>query len=48
MAVTTRGGVVNVAMHDATVNVPPVVNEPILAYAAGSPERTRLQAASGC
>jgi 1-pyrroline-5-carboxylate dehydrogenase len=32
-------------MHDATVTVPPAVNEPILGYAAGSPERTRLSAA---
>src|ERR1041384_2131133 len=31
-------------MHDAIVNVPTAVNEPILAYAPGSPERTRLQA----
>ncbi|MEO7730461.1 MAG: aldehyde dehydrogenase family protein, partial [Kofleriaceae bacterium] len=31
------------AMHDAIVNVPTAVNEPILAYAAGSPERARLQ-----
>jgi len=29
-------------MHDATVNVPPAVNEPVLGYAAGSPERARL------
>ena len=32
-------------MHDAIVNVPTAVNEPILAYAPGSPERARLQAA---
>ncbi|HEU4728799.1 MAG TPA: aldehyde dehydrogenase family protein, partial [Kofleriaceae bacterium] len=32
-------------MHDAIVNVPPPVNEPILSYAPGSPERARLQAA---
>ena len=32
-------------MHDAIVTVPPAVNEPILGYAAGSPERTRLSAA---
>jgi 1-pyrroline-5-carboxylate dehydrogenase len=32
-------------MIDATVTVPPAINEPILGYAAGSPERTRLQAA---
>jgi len=32
-------------MHDAIVSVPPAVNEPMLGYAAGSPERTRLQAA---
>jgi 1-pyrroline-5-carboxylate dehydrogenase len=32
-------------MHDAIVNVPTAVNEPILAYAPGSPERTRLTAA---
>ena len=32
-------------MHDAIVNVPTAVNEPILAYAPGSPERIRLQAA---
>jgi 1-pyrroline-5-carboxylate dehydrogenase len=30
-------------MHDAIVTVPTAVNEPILAYAAGSPERARLQ-----
>jgi len=24
-------------MHDATVNVPPAVNEPVLGYAAGKP-----------
>jgi 1-pyrroline-5-carboxylate dehydrogenase len=30
-------------MHDAIVNVPTAVNEPILAYAPGSPERARLQ-----
>ena len=29
-------------MHDAIVNVPTAVNEPILAYAPGSPERARL------
>ncbi len=33
------------AMHDAIVNVPTPVNEPILAYAPGSPERTRLKTA---
>ncbi|HET9624992.1 MAG TPA: L-glutamate gamma-semialdehyde dehydrogenase [Kofleriaceae bacterium] len=32
-------------MHDAIVHVPPPVNEPVLSYAAGSPERARLQAA---
>src|SRR5882762_3233306 len=32
-------------MHDAIVNVPTAVNEPMLHYAPGSPERTRLQAA---
>jgi 1-pyrroline-5-carboxylate dehydrogenase len=32
-------------MHDAIVNVPPAVNEPILAYAPGSPERARIAAA---
>jgi 1-pyrroline-5-carboxylate dehydrogenase len=32
-------------MHDAIVNVPPAVNEPVLAYAPGSTERTRLKAA---
>src|SRR5512147_278099 len=32
-------------MHDAIVNVPTAVNEPILAYAPGSPERSRIQAA---
>jgi 1-pyrroline-5-carboxylate dehydrogenase len=33
------------AMHDAIVSVPTAVNEPILSYAPGSPERSRLQAA---
>jgi 1-pyrroline-5-carboxylate dehydrogenase len=32
-------------MHDAIVNAPTAVNEPILSYAPGSPERVRLQAA---
>jgi 1-pyrroline-5-carboxylate dehydrogenase len=32
-------------MHDAIVSVPEPVNEPILAYAPGSPERKRLKAA---
>jgi 1-pyrroline-5-carboxylate dehydrogenase len=32
-------------MHDAIVNVPPAVNEPVLAYAPGSAERSRLKAA---
>src|SRR5712691_8237322 len=32
-------------MYDAIASVPPAVNEPVLDYAAGSPERTRLQAA---
>ena len=32
-------------MHDAIVNVPSAVNEPVLSYAPGSPERARLQAA---
>jgi 1-pyrroline-5-carboxylate dehydrogenase len=32
-------------MIDATVTVPPAVNEPTLGYAAGSPERARLQTA---
>ncbi|HVV86768.1 MAG TPA: L-glutamate gamma-semialdehyde dehydrogenase [Kofleriaceae bacterium] len=31
-------------MHDAVVAVPPPVNEPVLAYASGSPERARLEA----
>jgi 1-pyrroline-5-carboxylate dehydrogenase len=32
-------------MHDAIVNAPPAVNEPVLAYAPGSTERSRLKAA---
>jgi len=32
-------------MHDAIVSVPTAVNEPILGYAPGSPERARLQTA---
>ncbi|HEY0989135.1 MAG TPA: L-glutamate gamma-semialdehyde dehydrogenase [Kofleriaceae bacterium] len=32
-------------MHDAIVSAPPAINEPILGYAPGSPERTRLKAA---
>jgi 1-pyrroline-5-carboxylate dehydrogenase len=32
-------------MHDAIVSAPPAVNEPVLAYAPGSTERTRLKAA---
>jgi 1-pyrroline-5-carboxylate dehydrogenase len=32
-------------MYDAIVSVPPAVNEPVLGYAAGSPERARLQTA---
>jgi 1-pyrroline-5-carboxylate dehydrogenase len=32
-------------MHDAIVSVPDPVNEPVLAYAPGSPERARLKAA---
>src|SRR5689334_291665 len=32
-------------MNDAIVNVPEPVNEPVLAYAPGSPERARLKAA---
>jgi 1-pyrroline-5-carboxylate dehydrogenase len=32
-------------MHDAIVNVPTPINEPILSYAPGSPERARLAAA---
>jgi len=32
-------------MNDAIVNVPPAVNEPVLGYAPGSPERARLQTA---
>src|SRR3954452_11303251 len=34
-------------MHDAIVTVPTAVNEPILGYAKGSPERARLVAALG-
>src|SRR5688572_6337966 len=34
-------------MHDAIVSVPDPVNEPVLAYAPGSPERARLKAALG-
>ena len=29
---------------DAVTNVPPPVNEPVLDYAPGSPERTELEA----
>jgi 1-pyrroline-5-carboxylate dehydrogenase len=32
-------------MHDAIVSVPDPVNEPVLAYAPGSPEKQRLKAA---
>ncbi len=32
-------------MHDAIVSVPDPVNEPVLAYAPGSPEKARLKAA---
>ena len=32
-------------MHDAIVNAPPAVNEPVLGYAPGSTERARLKAA---
>src|SRR5947207_3024277 len=32
-------------MNDAIVNVPEPHNEPVLAYAPGSPERARLKAA---
>jgi 1-pyrroline-5-carboxylate dehydrogenase len=31
-------------MHDAVVAVPPAVNEPVLGYAPGSPERAALKA----
>ena len=32
-------------MHDAIVQVPPPVNEPIFPYAPGSAEKARLKAA---
>jgi 1-pyrroline-5-carboxylate dehydrogenase len=32
-------------MHDAIVHVPPPVNEPVLGYGPGSPEKARLKAA---
>ncbi|HTL36091.1 MAG TPA: aldehyde dehydrogenase family protein, partial [Kofleriaceae bacterium] len=32
-------------MHDAVVHVPDPINEPILSYAPGSPEKARLKAA---
>jgi 1-pyrroline-5-carboxylate dehydrogenase len=32
-------------MHDAIVSAPPAINEPVLGYAPGSTERTRLKAA---
>ncbi len=31
-------------MHDAVVAVPPPVNEPVLSYAKGTPERARIEA----
>jgi 1-pyrroline-5-carboxylate dehydrogenase len=31
-------------MHDAVLAVPPAVNEPVLSYAPGTPERARLKA----
>src|SRR5262245_54115338 len=32
-------------MHDAIVSVPHPINDPVLSYAPGSPERARLKAA---
>ena len=45
VAITAARAWYTCAMHDATVTVPPAVNEPVLGYAPGSPERARLAAA---